>query len=138
MALGVARLLRAPLRVLRRSMASEAAEPSGTPPEKFQTPPGEFQTPPGEFQTPPEFQTLRVLREREHVLHVELNRPSKRNALNLTCWSKRNALNLTCWSKRNALNLTCWRELVQCFQAVSRDPSCRAVVISGAGNAFTS
>ncbi|NXA16630.1 ECH1 protein, partial [Sapayoa aenigma] len=30
------------------------------------------------------------------------------------------------------------RELQECFQDVSRDPSCRAVVISGAGDAFTS
>ncbi|XP_041323287.1 delta(3,5)-Delta(2,4)-dienoyl-CoA isomerase, mitochondrial-like, partial [Pyrgilauda ruficollis] len=29
------------------------------------------------------------------------------------------------------------RELVQCFQDISEDPSCRAVVISGAGSAFT-
>ncbi|NWU10395.1 ECH1 protein, partial [Cephalopterus ornatus] len=50
------------------------------------------------------------------VLHVELHRPSK----------------------RNAINLRCWREMVECFQDISRDPSCRAVVISGAGNCFTS
>ncbi|XP_051631226.1 delta(3,5)-Delta(2,4)-dienoyl-CoA isomerase, mitochondrial-like [Manacus candei] len=99
MALVVARLLRAPLRVLRRSMASEASEPSGAP-----------------GAPPREFQTLRVRQEREHVLHVELNRPGK----------------------RNAINLLCWRELVECFQDISRDPSCRAVVVSGAGNAFTS
>lgn len=64
---------------------------------------------------PRELQTLRVQRHREHVLHVQLNRPSK----------------------RNAINLLCWRELVQCFQDISRDPSCRAVVVSGAGSAFT-
>ncbi|NXM41557.1 ECH1 protein, partial [Gymnorhina tibicen] len=29
------------------------------------------------------------------------------------------------------------RELVECFQDISRDPSCRAVVVSGAGSAFT-
>ncbi|NXY66320.1 ECH1 protein, partial [Callaeas wilsoni] len=63
----------------------------------------------------PEFGTLRLRREREHVLHLQLNRPGK----------------------RNAINLLCWRELVQCFQDISRDPSCRAVVVSGAGNAFT-
>ncbi|NXH56775.1 ECH1 protein, partial [Rhabdornis inornatus] len=60
-------------------------------------------------------QTLRLQRHRERVLHVQLNRPSK----------------------RNAINLLCWRELVQCFQDISRDPSCRAVVVSGAGSAFT-
>ncbi|XP_064258214.1 delta(3,5)-Delta(2,4)-dienoyl-CoA isomerase, mitochondrial [Passer domesticus] len=50
-----------------------------------------------------------------HVLHLQLHRPGK----------------------RNAIDLRCWRELVQCFQDISEDPSCRAVVISGAGSAFT-
>ncbi|NXI15380.1 ECH1 protein, partial [Irena cyanogastra] len=62
-----------------------------------------------------ELQTLRLAQERPHVLHLQLHRPSK----------------------RNAINLQCWRELVQCFQDISEDPSCRAVVVSGAGSAFT-
>ncbi|NWV78911.1 ECH1 protein, partial [Dasyornis broadbenti] len=67
---------------------------------------------PREFR---EFGTLRLQRERQHILHLQLNRPNK----------------------RNAINLLCWRELVECFQDISRDSSCRAVVISGAGSAFT-
>ncbi|XP_077048987.1 LOW QUALITY PROTEIN: delta(3,5)-Delta(2,4)-dienoyl-CoA isomerase, mitochondrial [Agelaius phoeniceus] len=98
MAAGVARLLRAlcpsavPLSRLVSSMSPVSPVPS-----------------------PRELQTLRVTQERPQVLHVQLHRPSK----------------------RNALNLQCWRELVQAFQDISEDPSCRAVVISGAGSAFT-
>ncbi|XP_039428374.1 delta(3,5)-Delta(2,4)-dienoyl-CoA isomerase, mitochondrial [Corvus cornix cornix] len=106
MAAGVARLLRAlcpspapvALRALSRPMASEAAALGGPEPG-----------------APRELRTLRLQREREHVLHLQLNRPGK----------------------RNALNLLCWRELLECFQDISRDPSCRAVVLSGAGSAFT-
>lgn len=64
---------------------------------------------------PRDWGTLRLQREGQHVLHLQLHRPGK----------------------RNAINLLCWRELVQCFQDISRDPSCRAVVVSGAGSAFT-
>lgn len=70
----------------------------------------------GEGQSPPrELSTLRLWGEGQHVLHVQLNRPER----------------------RNAINLRCWRELVECFQDISRDSSCRAVVVSGAGSAFT-
>ncbi|NXW53272.1 ECH1 protein, partial [Eurystomus gularis] len=62
-----------------------------------------------------EFETLRVTAPREHVLHVELHRPAK----------------------RNAMNAAFWREMVECFADVGRDPSVRAVVISGAGGTFT-
>ncbi|XP_077645312.1 delta(3,5)-Delta(2,4)-dienoyl-CoA isomerase, mitochondrial [Lonchura striata] len=62
-----------------------------------------------------ELRSLRLLQEHPRVLHVQLHRPSK----------------------RNALDLHCWRELVQVFQEVSQDPECRAVVVSGAGSAFT-
>ncbi|XP_074877574.1 delta(3,5)-Delta(2,4)-dienoyl-CoA isomerase, mitochondrial [Buteo buteo] len=61
------------------------------------------------------FETLRVTSERDHVLHVELHRPEK----------------------RNAMNVAFWREMVECFQDISEDSSCRAVVISGAGKIFT-
>ncbi|XP_065514211.1 delta(3,5)-Delta(2,4)-dienoyl-CoA isomerase, mitochondrial, partial [Caloenas nicobarica] len=49
------------------------------------------------------------------VLHVELNRPDK----------------------RNAMNAAFWREMVSCFGAITQDSTCRAVVISGAGTLFT-
>ncbi|XP_071656973.1 delta(3,5)-Delta(2,4)-dienoyl-CoA isomerase, mitochondrial isoform X2 [Patagioenas fasciata] len=59
--------------------------------------------------------SLRVTRPREHILHVELNRPHR----------------------RNAMDSAFWREMVSCFGAIAQDPSCRAVVISGAGPVFT-
>lgn len=86
-----------PLRLLARLMASQAG---GAPP------------PPPRDRT---FETLRVTPEREHVVHVELHRPDK----------------------RNAMNAAFWREMVECFQDIAQDPACRAVVISGAGKIFT-
>uniref|UniRef100_A0A0B8RRY5 Delta(3,5)-Delta(2,4)-dienoyl-CoA isomerase, mitochondrial n=1 Tax=Philothamnus irregularis TaxID=1899461 RepID=A0A0B8RRY5_9SAUR len=64
----------------------------------------------------PTYETLKLERVREKVLHVELNRPEKRNAMN------------------NAF----WREMVECFNKIGQDSECRAVVISGAGKMFTS
>ncbi|XP_025912806.1 delta(3,5)-Delta(2,4)-dienoyl-CoA isomerase, mitochondrial isoform X1 [Apteryx rowi] len=61
------------------------------------------------------YETLRVTPARERVLHVELHRPDK----------------------RNAMNAAFWREMVECFRKISQDPSCHAVVISGAGKVFT-
>ncbi|NWJ03347.1 ECH1 protein, partial [Crypturellus undulatus] len=61
------------------------------------------------------YETLQVSAPRQHVLHVELNRPSK----------------------RNALNVAAWREILSCFEGIARDPECRAVVLSGAGKLFT-
>ncbi|XP_074990622.1 delta(3,5)-Delta(2,4)-dienoyl-CoA isomerase, mitochondrial [Calonectris borealis] len=87
-------LLGRPLRVPARLMAAEAEERRS----------------PGRS-----FETLRVTAERDHVLHVELHRPEK----------------------RNAMNAAFWREMVECFRDIGRDASCRAVVISGAGKIFT-
>ncbi|XP_062916072.1 delta(3,5)-Delta(2,4)-dienoyl-CoA isomerase, mitochondrial [Mobula hypostoma] len=61
------------------------------------------------------FESLRVTGVRDSVLHVEMNRPEK----------------------RNAMNRTLWREMVECFTQVSQDSDCRVVVISGAGPLFT-
>ncbi|XP_031817474.1 delta(3,5)-Delta(2,4)-dienoyl-CoA isomerase, mitochondrial, partial [Sarcophilus harrisii] len=58
----------------------------------------------------------RVTEAGGHVLHVQLNRPEK----------------------RNAMNRAFWREMVECFNKIAQDPGCRAVVISGAGKMFTS
>ncbi|KAM8953674.1 delta(3,5)-Delta(2,4)-dienoyl-CoA isomerase, mitochondrial [Pelodytes ibericus] len=63
-----------------------------------------------------QYETLRVTSEADHVFHVEINRPEK----------------------RNAMNKAFWREMVLCFRAVAEDSGCRAVVISGAGKMFTS
>ncbi|XP_018432411.1 PREDICTED: delta(3,5)-Delta(2,4)-dienoyl-CoA isomerase, mitochondrial-like [Nanorana parkeri] len=62
------------------------------------------------------YETLKVTTPRDHVFHVELNRPEK----------------------RNAMNRAFWREMALCFRALSDDINCRAVVISGAGKMFTS
>ncbi|XP_055225282.1 delta(3,5)-Delta(2,4)-dienoyl-CoA isomerase, mitochondrial isoform X2 [Gorilla gorilla gorilla] len=61
------------------------------------------------------YESLRVTSAQKHVLHVQLNRPNK----------------------RNAMNKVFWREMVECFNKISRDADCRAVVISGAGKMFT-
>ncbi|XP_021562859.1 delta(3,5)-Delta(2,4)-dienoyl-CoA isomerase, mitochondrial [Carlito syrichta] len=61
------------------------------------------------------YESLRVTSVRQHVLHVQLHRPDKRNAMNRTFWS----------------------EMVECFNKIAKDADCRAVVISGAGKMFT-
>jgi enoyl-CoA hydratase/carnithine racemase len=38
--------------------------------------------------------------------------------------------------KRNALDLQMWSDLLECFHAVSRNPDDRVIVLSGAGGAF--
>ncbi|ETE59056.1 Heterogeneous nuclear ribonucleoprotein L, partial [Ophiophagus hannah] len=75
------------------------------------------QTPPQQQpNSVPAYETLKLERVREKVLHVELNRPEK----------------------RNAMNVAFWREMVECFNKIGQDPECHAVVISGAGKMFTS
>ncbi|XP_037675935.1 delta(3,5)-Delta(2,4)-dienoyl-CoA isomerase, mitochondrial isoform X3 [Choloepus didactylus] len=62
------------------------------------------------------YESLRVTSVQRHLLHVQLNRPEKRNAMNKAFWS----------------------EMVECFNKIAQDADCRAVVISGAGKMFTS
>ncbi|XP_029062610.1 delta(3,5)-Delta(2,4)-dienoyl-CoA isomerase, mitochondrial [Monodon monoceros] len=62
------------------------------------------------------YESLRVTSAQKHILHVQLNRPEK----------------------RNAMNKAFWREMVVCFNKIAEDADCRAVVISGAGKMFTS
>ncbi|XP_008686899.1 delta(3,5)-Delta(2,4)-dienoyl-CoA isomerase, mitochondrial [Ursus americanus] len=61
------------------------------------------------------YESLRVTAAQKHILHVQLNRPEK----------------------RNAMNRAFWREMVECFNKIAQDPDCRAVVISGAGKMFS-
>ncbi|XP_047565663.1 delta(3,5)-Delta(2,4)-dienoyl-CoA isomerase, mitochondrial [Lutra lutra] len=61
------------------------------------------------------YESLRVTEAQKHILHVQLNRPEK----------------------RNAMNKAFWREMMECFNKIAQDPDCRAVVISGAGKLFT-
>ncbi|XP_075042936.1 delta(3,5)-Delta(2,4)-dienoyl-CoA isomerase, mitochondrial [Mixophyes fleayi] len=62
------------------------------------------------------YDTLKVTTPADHIFHVEINRPEK----------------------RNAMNQAFWREMVLCFRALTDDANCRAVVISAAGKMFTS
>ncbi|CAG9829905.1 unnamed protein product [Diabrotica balteata] len=62
------------------------------------------------------FKTLAVSVPKEFVYHVKLNRPEK----------------------RNAFNHEMWLEIKDCFQKISDDENCRAVVLSGEGKLFTS
>lgn len=61
------------------------------------------------------FEALKVSEPSEFVKHVEINRPDK----------------------RNAMNKAFWREMVECFEALAEDSSCRSIVFSGAGSTFT-
>ncbi|ESO94289.1 hypothetical protein LOTGIDRAFT_232526 [Lottia gigantea] len=61
------------------------------------------------------FETLKVTQPREFVLQVEINRPEK----------------------RNAMNQAFWREMVECFNQISDDSDCRAVIFTGSGKIFT-
>lgn len=62
------------------------------------------------------YESLRVTSVQKHILHVQINRPEKRNAMNRAFWN----------------------EMVECFNKIAQDEDCRAVVISGAGKTFTS
>lgn len=62
-----------------------------------------------------EFETLEVSAPYDHVLHVQLNRPDK----------------------RNAMNRDLFREIFTCFSEINDDKQCRAVVLSGAGKTFS-
>ncbi|CAK9034703.1 unnamed protein product [Durusdinium trenchii] len=61
-------------------------------------------------------QRLRVLPVAPHVLHVELHRPEK----------------------MNALDLVFWEEIKLCFEMIKQDVDTRAVLLSGAGHLFCS
>ncbi|XP_072040135.1 delta(3,5)-Delta(2,4)-dienoyl-CoA isomerase, mitochondrial-like isoform X1 [Amphiura filiformis] len=62
-----------------------------------------------------QFETLKVTTPQENILHVELNRPEK----------------------RNAMNMVFFREMKECFTKIAEDSDCRVVVLSGAGKNFT-
>ncbi|KAJ1521220.1 hypothetical protein ONE63_002906 [Megalurothrips usitatus] len=63
----------------------------------------------------PQYETLAVTEHSPYVFQVELNRPTK----------------------LNALNQAMWREIGEAFRALSDNPDCRTVVLSGSGRAFT-
>lgn len=60
-----------------------------------------------------DFETLLVTTPVPCVLHVQINRPSKRNAMNAKFWV----------------------EFRECFERISEDTDVRVVVVSGTGAA---
>lgn len=63
-----------------------------------------------------QYETVSVTSEKNHVLHVQLNRPES----------------------LNAMNKMFWREILDCFRKIKDDKDCRAVIVSGAGRMFSS
>ncbi|XP_071834031.1 delta(3,5)-Delta(2,4)-dienoyl-CoA isomerase, mitochondrial-like isoform X2 [Apostichopus japonicus] len=61
------------------------------------------------------FETLSVTEPSKYVYQVEMNRPTKLNAMNMEFWS----------------------EMRTCFSEIAGDPNCRVVVLSGSGRVFT-
>jgi len=62
-----------------------------------------------------QFEHLSVTEPSKYVFNVELNRPKK----------------------MNAMNHKLWEELGSAFTSLGRDPSCRAIILSGSGRMFT-
>ncbi|XP_067941802.1 delta(3,5)-Delta(2,4)-dienoyl-CoA isomerase, mitochondrial-like [Watersipora subatra] len=62
-----------------------------------------------------QYETLAVSTPHPYVAHVELNRPSK----------------------GNAMNAAFWREMVECFKVLGGDSDVRVIVISGRGKLFS-
>ncbi|XP_046911026.1 delta(3,5)-Delta(2,4)-dienoyl-CoA isomerase, mitochondrial isoform X1 [Dermatophagoides farinae] len=63
-----------------------------------------------------DYEHIQVTAPHDHILHVELNRPDR----------------------RNAINRDMFREISECFSDIAADQQCRAVVISGTGKMFCS
>ncbi|KAI5741843.1 hypothetical protein M8J77_000314 [Diaphorina citri] len=65
--------------------------------------------------TPDTYKTLVVHVPKQFVVHVELNRPDK----------------------LNAMNHTMWLEIGECFDSLSENEECRVIILSAAGKIFT-
>ncbi|GFY48152.1 delta(3,5)-Delta(2,4)-dienoyl-CoA isomerase, mitochondrial [Trichonephila inaurata madagascariensis] len=63
-----------------------------------------------------QYETLNVTSDQDHVLHVQLNRPDR----------------------LNAMNKIFWHEILDCFRKIKDDKECRVAVISGNGRMFSS
>ncbi|UJR14927.1 hypothetical protein I4U23_001909 [Adineta vaga] len=63
----------------------------------------------------PTYETLKLTQPQSHVVLVELNRPTKLNAMNKQLFD----------------------ELKTCFEQLNTEKSCRAIVLTGAGKAFS-
>lgn len=66
-------------------------------------------------------QRLRVSKIAPHVLHVELNRPEKLNAMDILCWEAPLGRHV----------LGACEEIKVCFDCIARDVETRVVLISG-------
>ena len=62
-----------------------------------------------------DYETIQVTAPLDHILHVELHRPER----------------------RNAFDRDMFREIKHCFNEIENDKQCRAVVISGTGKMFS-
>ncbi|KAG8183601.1 hypothetical protein JTE90_025153 [Oedothorax gibbosus] len=63
-----------------------------------------------------QYETLLVTSQQEHVLHVQLNRPERLNAMNRIFWG----------------------EILDCFRKIRDDKECRVALVSGNGRMFSS
>jgi len=63
-----------------------------------------------------EYETLEVSAPYDHILHIRLNRPDK----------------------RNSMNRDVFREITSCFSEINDDKQCRVVVLSAVGKTFCS
>lgn len=61
------------------------------------------------------YKTVSIQNPKPFVFHVQLNRPDK----------------------LNAFNRAMWQEVYECFNSLSENPDCRAIVLSAAGKLFT-
>ncbi len=70
----------------------------------------------------------------KHVVQVELNRPAKRNALTHVMWG---CVNLCASVNMCGYGISVLRsEIRSCFESLRDDSECRAIVVTGAGEAF--
>ena len=85
-----------------------------------------------------EYETLAVSQPREWVTEVKLNRPEKRNAMNKAFWRwTQLSTHMARWSVLSLSLSLCYREMVDCFQRLSEDSSCRVVLLTAEGKTFS-
>lgn len=90
-----------------------------------------LQIPSAKMSTTPNYEFLSVSTPKEHVFHVELNRPDKLNAINYSLFRWVN------WTFELLSYNRHFSELKNCFEFMSESEDCRIVVLSGTGRFFT-
>lgn len=94
------------------------------------------------------YKTLAVTQPTPFVTQVELNRPDKLNSFSHSLWMwVDHRTTSKCWHTMSFLLIlhlyqchfiaSYFRELKECFNALSRNPDCRAIVLTAAGKHFT-